>query len=571
MNLSWRVKTRSPVWELARHFFTGLFRSESFAGEDSFTVWLVQALALLVAASWFLPVGLFRRYMHLHELPEASPYLLAYSSDCLWTLTLVSLLTAFITVIEWPALFPSRRDHLVLSPLPITRAQIFFGKAAALSLFFSLFLIAITLLSSVALPVISEGHWETRNIFWRMVSLFTAAAGSGYFVFLALLATQGVLLLLLPARWFQPVSFALQMILLLLLLCSFPILPYLPVARIAQSRPGWLLWFPPAWFWGWNEYSTGGRDAAVVSLASRAEIGMLLTFFASSATYVLTYVRYTRLALESPQRRRVAIVAPAEWISALFRRSEARAVSSFMTNTLLRGRQQKLVFLLIAGIGLALVFENSVYLAIHAAYSRSEDRRVFDTAVLALPLTLSFFSFVALRRVFRIPIEPPANWIFRFLEHPPFRRVQLDAVFTTFLILGGFVPLVFCAPLEIILFRGRVPIALTAQAFLILILAEYLLSGWKSIPFTFIEEMPRRHLIHSMCLHFVELSIYSFTGASWIFEALTNPRSLLELLGLTAAAFVWLHRRRRREWASQSLQFIDPGPDRLEVLRLHTE
>src|SRR5439155_13457977 len=202
-------------------FFLGLLRPESMAGEDSFSTWLVQILAALIAASWFLPVQLFRRYLDLHALPQAPPFQLAYSSDCLSMLLFMTLLMGVVTVLEWPSLFPSRRDNLVLTPLPITRSQLFGAKLAALILFVTLFVAALTLLSSAALPTIASRRWEARPLGLRAAALLAAAIGSCYFVLLALLAVQGVLVAMLPVRWFEPVSFAVQVMLLIAILCGF--------------------------------------------------------------------------------------------------------------------------------------------------------------------------------------------------------------------------------------------------------------------------------------------------------------------------------------------------------------
>src|SRR5262249_57827899 len=101
----------------------------------------------LIAASWFLPVQLFRRYMDLHAMSEAAPYRLGYSSDCLSMLLFMTLLMGVVTLLEWSSLFPSRRDNLVLTPLPVTRSQLFGDQLAAFVLFVNLFVVRLTLLS----------------------------------------------------------------------------------------------------------------------------------------------------------------------------------------------------------------------------------------------------------------------------------------------------------------------------------------------------------------------------------------------------------------------------------------
>ena len=64
-------QTRPPFAELTRHFFQGLLRPESIAGEDSFITWMVQALAILITASWYIPIRLFGRYIAVHATGDA--------------------------------------------------------------------------------------------------------------------------------------------------------------------------------------------------------------------------------------------------------------------------------------------------------------------------------------------------------------------------------------------------------------------------------------------------------------------------------------------------------------------
>ncbi len=131
-----------------------------------------------------------------------------------------------------------------------------------------------------------------------------------------------------------------------------------------------------------------------------------------------------------------------------------------------------------------------------------------ESSILALPLTLSFFSMVGLRRAFRVAMDLPANWLFRFAELPSSRRLQLDAVFHSFVLIGGLPMLAICAPLEIVAMGPGVVWVFPLQLLLMLTLAEYLLGGWRTIPFTFASDPARRHLVHSAILHFAELSIF---------------------------------------------------------------
>lgn len=175
---------------------------------------------------------------------------------------------------------------------------------------------------------------------------------------------------------------------------------------------------------------------------------------------------------------------------------------------------------------------------------------------------------VALRRVFRIPADLSANWLFRFLESYTTRPAQLNAVLATFLILGGLIPLILSIPVEFVLFGAKATVAVICQAALMLTLGQYLMIDWRSIPFTFAESEPRRQLVHSLTLHALELSVYSFMGAAWIQAALRDWHALLMFLLMTTLTFAFFYRRRTVEWGNEPLDFADAPPPLIESLKL---
>lgn len=562
-------QTRSPFAELARHFFLSLFQPESMSGEDSFTTWLVQILAVLITASWFLPVQLFRRYADLHGLDTPEPYRLAYSSDCLSALVLMCLLVGVLTVLEWPALFPSRRDCLILTPLPLERTQLFAAKLAALLLFVTLFIAAITLCCSVSLPAIASGRWETRPLWLLMFTWFAASTAACYFVFLSLLAVQGLLMMLLPLRWFEPASFTVQMTLLVALLSGFPLFFYFPGSHLIASRSAVLEWLPPAWYWGLSEWMLGSRDPAMAALAAHAGLALMAALAISATTYLVSYLQYNRYALESTRRSRKPRIAWAALFARFFRLPQARGVAEFITCAIARGRQQQMVFLLIFGLGLALSFESSVYIFLrlgHRGFERTS--MTVERAILGFPLTLSFFAMVGLRRAFRVALDLPANWLFRFAESDASRRSQLDAVYRAFVLIGGVPMLLLGLPIEWLAFGPRALLALPLQLLLMLALAEHLLNGWRAIPFTCASDPARRHLIHSAILHFLELSIYSFAASAWIRTALYSPSSLLQFVLIAGIVLALLRYRRLRDWGQEPLEFIETVQAPVEPLQL---
>ncbi len=360
----WYSETRSPFAELGRHFFLGLFHPEGNSNDDSFTTWIVQVLAVLITASWFIPIQLFRRYSELHGLADPGPYGIAYASDSLSALVLMMLLIGVLTVLEWAALFPSRRDHLILSPLPLTRAELFGAKLSALFVFVTLFIAAITVWCSLALPAIASGRWEPRSFWWRALAWLVAAVGGCYFVFLSLLAVQGLLMMFLPLGWFEPASFAVQMMLLIALLTGFPLIFYFPAQHLVATQSVWLKVLPAGWYWGLSEWMLGSREALSVSLAARAAGGFAIAGAIAATAYLVSYLQYNRYSLESTRASRKPRFSWEALLGIFPRLPQARATAEFIACTIARGRQQQTTFLLILGLGLALIFESSVYIGL---------------------------------------------------------------------------------------------------------------------------------------------------------------------------------------------------------------
>jgi hypothetical protein len=397
-----------------------------------------------------------------------------------------------------------------------------------------------------------------------------AAIGSCYFVFLALLATQGLLMMALPVRWFETVSFGVQVMLLIALLCAFPLFPHFPSHRLVAAQSPWLDWAPPAWYWGLAEWIAGAGEPMAARLAARAGVAFAFALGLAATAYLFSYFEYNRYALEVRREHRAPVIGWPTLFGRWVRLPQARAVAEFVMSTFSRGREQKLAFLLILAVGLALVFENSVYLASRMG-RRGAGAAAIESAVIGLPLTLSFFAMLGLRRAFRTPGDLPANWLFRFAEDPAVRRPQLDTVFRAFAGLGGLAVLLICAPIEFVMIGKRAVFALLAQLLLALTLAEYLLQGWRAIPFTFAQNPARRHFLHSAMLHLVELSLYSFISATWISTGTHEPIVLVEFGAVVVAAFILLRHRRRRDWGQEPFEFEEMAPAAVEPIRLAGE
>jgi MYXO-CTERM domain-containing protein len=216
----------------------------------------------------------------------------------------------------------------------------------------------------------------------------------------------------------------------------------------------------------------------------------------------------------------------------------------------------------VSGFGVALVIESALYTAIHPMRGSRYDFLV------ALPLTLSFFAMIGLRRVFRIPVDLAANWPFRITEDPRLRRCKLDAVLVVFVLLGGLPALVLCAPLEFTVIGPKAAWVLLIECAMMLAFAQSLLLGWRTIPFTFGHNPERRHVVQSISVHAFEFAIYAVFGSNFIAEGLENPVELWGFAVFVLALLWWLRRRRRLEWGQSALEFGEVVRADLQLLEL---
>src|SRR5207253_222467 len=118
---------------------------------------VVHILACLAAPSLFWPAVMAIRYMRHAALFAREPALfaLAIREDRAFSATLAMAVAGLVTLLEWDALFPDRKDYLNLMPLPVTARDLFAAKLAALAGFLSLFTLAANGLGTLAVPAIT--------------------------------------------------------------------------------------------------------------------------------------------------------------------------------------------------------------------------------------------------------------------------------------------------------------------------------------------------------------------------------------------------------------------------------
>lgn len=496
---------------LVRHFFGRFFDNEFVSQNSDMLTTVTKLLALLASPGIILPFLRYTTYLGLDAMPPEMRYPMLWSDRCLY-LSFSMLVMGAVTVLEWDALFPDRRDYATLMILPIHSRTIFLGKVAALALFLVAFTASVNLVSTVTFPAISfRGTWQglLRTIAAHGISILASSA----FAFLFLVALEGVLLNILSVRWFRKVSAYVQGAMVFGLLWLFFLFPNI-AASVAQLKEqnSWILRaFPPAWFLGLNEVLTGSHDAAFAALAHRAEMALGLVAAVAALSYTVAYRRHVRRTLESTEggdsTKRSTMHERIGWIADRVAPDPAeRATVAFVGKTMARSAKHRIFLAAYAGVGFALAAQ------VLSAAKNHDDW-------MSLPLVLAFFLLSGMRFIFTIPSELPANWQFRVSDTDRQRpalngtraAMRWFGVAPLFLVLSPFY-FVWWSP----------GVALTHLVFSVtiaLLLIEVLIMEFRKIPFTCSYPPGKANVSILWVGYWVAFLVYAFAMAnleSWM-------------------------------------------------------
>ena len=524
-------ETQSPAVELLRHFCGQFFESEFVSRPGQLKLLFTGLLSVLASLSVPFLQAYYHKYLALKQMENTRPFKLAVMADSWFLISLTMIATGLVTALLWQSLFPDKRDYLALAGLPLRMQDVFRAKFVALLGFVTLSTVVMAVPLSIGLPAMMQpqprtthfaafGHMEAH-----MFAIAVASIAAGLFVFFALMTLQGVLLNVLPLRSATRVSFIIQAALLIALLAAVPAVIAIPRLTYSMTeRPEWATLVPPLWFLGLEQVLIGDADPLAAHLANHAWLGLGAGGLAAMAAYWWSYRRHRVRVLESSgterQAQRLGLPEPSLAPRPL-------AVFSFVSKTLGRSPQHRLILAAFAGIAVA-IGANGL------AGSMLAGSRVPLASVLAAAyLAFSLFILSGMQYLFRLPVEPRANWIFRVYEpgHTPPLLLGVEA----FYIYAGVIPVAMvnlAAAIASLGFeRGSL---LTLLATLpALHLVEVLLFPTYKIPFTSLY-LPARKIITETLIKYgvgviLYISILS-TVLSWSSESVLRAVPVLLLL-----------------------------------------
>jgi hypothetical protein len=379
-------------------------------------------------------------------------------------------------------------------------------------------------------------------------------------------ATEGLLLLLLTPRAFRKASpyaqFALLSVMAMLFLLYEEVAPYLPALRPDNLQI--LRVLPTMWFLGLYEVIAGNQSPLFAELARRALLATALVTATAVITYVLAYRRHARRSLEaSPlaegESSRLAGLATRLVDRWVLRQPVERAVFHFLVQTLNRSRKHKLFLAIYAGVGCAVVFEGLV-----AFYSVEGPGGVYKPgpALLSIPLVLSLFLLSGLRLIFTIPAELGANWVFRMAESKDWRPVF--SAIRKAMVLMAILPL-FVALLPFYVMLWGWTTALMHALFgstLSVLLMEGLLATFRKIPFTCSYLPGKAKVSERWIAYWIFFAIYTSAMAALEQRLLESPVAFTVFVGIAATAYtIW--RLKQAQWFASEFRLIyeeEPEP-----------
>jgi hypothetical protein len=556
-----------PLVVLVRHFFTSLFDLGilSDEGAESLKRVLLGLLALAIAAGLLLTRVFMTKYgMLAGAAPEA--YAREIVADHAFLMALPMWIVAGAMSLVGQSLFPDETDFRILMAAPLSRTEIFGAKLGALLLFGGLFVAGshVGLLPVAALTLM--GTPNTGSIIAAAVAFGASTLVASLFAALGIVAIHGVLVLLASRRRLLAFSGAVRVVVIAGLLLVLPLMARLPATAGAfEANAWWLAWAPPAWFAGLERWLLGDTTRGML-----AAQGMAATLGAAAIavfTYVRLYRRFDRVTFQSggPVRssdRSPSIVGRSP--GAPVRRGVLRFISLTIQRSVLH---QGLVVGLLAATG-GLVLNSLLSADWHV--DAAADTAVVWTLLWA-PMTMVFLSVPAIRLALSVPLDLRANWIFRMAEDVDGRAEVAEASVGAVLALAVALPIALMAPLQWWVMGYGCLVVLLVEASIGWLLVEFLMAGWRRVPFT-CSYIPGKGFVPQMCVKaFASYVVFTFATGLMLRASLRHSVLAVGLASTFGATAAGLRLRRARHARLTSLLFEDQVPSEIAPLQLNAD
>lgn len=549
-----------PHRTLTQHFFRGFFRFSFLdeAGEQSLTRAFLGAVAVIITGGLVVARLYANKYAMLSRQPTADLYVLMFPADQMQMIVLPMIFVAFVMASVSQSMFPDELDYRVLMQLPLSRRAIFASKTLALMLFAGMFIVVSNVVIGVLFTVISGGRWAEHALARRLVAQLLGGTAGSLFACMAIVAFQGMVVLLTPKRWLRRVMVAVQTFMICELVLMLPAALRVPhlYDELAEQRL-WLFAVAPAWFLGVERWLAGDGTTFYARLAVTALTASVLVALTGAVCYLALYRRFDRVTLAA---------LPGRW----WRRSllpvsthpAYAAIRHFTAATLGRSGAHQLIACAALAAGIALAING-------VAGSWNSAERWFVRAAVGAPLTAMIVSVLGMRAALLLPENLRAAWIFRITETADARPRQLNAVRHAFWIRGVAVPTLIIAAGQAALLGLNSTLAALPLIWTIgWILVEVITLDWRRIPFTCTMLFGKRPPAHTTLLVGVLFFVFDLIGTGIVQIAISSPIAWTIWMAILIAAVAVVRAVRLQTWGTLPLEFEDYLPDGLDTLKL---
>ena len=417
----------APYYVLTRHFFRRLFQNDFIAFEDQMKERSIGILALLSIICMHASNAALIKYS---VLPDQGT---SWVEKC-FLLCLFMVFMALVTVLEWDVIFPDSRDYINLAPLPVKIKTLFLAKFTSLIMFAGTFALGVTFLSALTFSYYLP-KWKSDSFIYGLRFTFShilASLAAVLFIFFFMAFVIGFFMTALGHRAFNRISIYIRGMLLMGLIFIIAIfifnMGYLNTAFDTllgkkANQSNFLLVIPPMWFTGLYETLIGNEDPIFHKLSYYAILALLLSISGFFITAGLGYRRYIK-KMVTEKIPKVARNRVKEALSNLFnqvflKNPIQRAVYYFFRATLKRSmfHKMRLVSFLAVALGVILILMIALFesFLIGSQYNRT---------LLAVPLILSLFLLLGIKKVVDIPVSLEANWVFQLTETEEIRHYK---------------------------------------------------------------------------------------------------------------------------------------------------
>jgi hypothetical protein len=403
--------------ELKGLFFGRFLENDLICVDGDTRGTLIGILSLLIAPGLFLPL---LEYIMFSSYPLGfGPWWhrdLAAVPDKIMHVALSMTVLGLMTVFEWDAILPDRRDVAVLSPLPVSLGTLFGAKLAALAKFWLVFTLAVDLAPAILFPAAVVQKAPDGILAWYMLCHSLSLLAANVFVFLTMVAIQGWLMTILGLRRFRRVAPFAQFVLIVGLLCLFFLSIGLAFGLDGNDpTPALLRVLPAWWFLGMGQVALGWRMPLFDGLAPLALPAIAIAAAAAASGYALSYRRSIFRSFEEQdgpagEPGRVARLLAAAMNRWLVRTPSERASFYFVWHTVMRSRSHRLLVAAWAGAGTALVFQGIAGAMAGGFHGWWQDPA---GPLLPAPIVLPLLLITGLRYAFTVPSDLRSNWLFQ--------------------------------------------------------------------------------------------------------------------------------------------------------------